>query len=162
MIRNDTPTQATRIFLRRWALMAWVATLAWSGFASHAALAGQSERFGQYVIYYSALSTDLLPADIARRQGFERSSHVGLVNVTILRDAGGTQQPATGSVRGTATNLSGQSTPIVFRPVKDAGGISWLGTFPISGSDTFRFELVVVPSGDVPHAIVFSQDYVPN
>lgn len=142
--------------------MALAIVLSWSAFASRAALAGQSERFGPYVVYYSALSTDLLPADVARKQGFERSSHVGLVNVTILRDDGGTQRPAAGSVRGKAMNLSGQSTTIAFRAAKDAGGISWLGTFPISGIDTFRFELTVVPNGDVPHTIVFSQDYIPD
>ena len=126
-----------------------------------AAAAGQSERFGNYVVYYSALSTDMLTPEVARAQGLVRSSHEGLLNITIKRaagDEGGTA--VAGTVRGSAVNLSGQRVPIEFHEVKEAGAIYYLGTFPISGSDTLRFDLVVSPQGDVAHRLSFSRDYV--
>lgn len=121
-----------------------------------AAAAGQSERYGDYVVYYSALSTDLLTPDVARSYGFVRSSHRGLVNIAIRR----ADKAVTGVVSGSAVNLSGQRVPVDFREVKDGDAIYYLGTFPISGSDTVRFELTVAPSGDIAHKLTFSRDYV--
>ncbi|MBS0431531.1 MAG: DUF4426 domain-containing protein [Proteobacteria bacterium] len=126
------------------------------------ATAGQEERFGDYVVHYSALSTDLLSGAVADQLGVPRSPHQGLVNVTILRDDGGRESPVAGSVQGNAVDLSGRSMRIRFREMKDSGGISWLGTFPVDGSDTFRFELTVTPDGGASHTIVFQQDYVPD
>ena len=128
-----------------------------------AAAAGQSERFGNYVVYYSALSTDMLTPQVARAQGLVRSSHEGLLNIAIKRGAAdGEGSAVTGTVRGSAVNLSGQRVPIEFHEVKEAGAIYYLGTFPISGSDTMRFELLVAPQGDVAHRLSFSRDYVVN
>lgn len=128
-----------------------------------AAAAGQSERYGNYVVYYSAISTDMLTPDVARSYGYQRSSHRGLVNIAIKRDAAGGDgngDPVTGKVSGSAVNLSGQRVPVDFREVKDGDAIYYLGTFPISGSDTVRFNLSVTPSGGVSHTLVFSRDYV--
>lgn len=126
-----------------------------------AAAAGQSERFGNYVVYYSALSTDMLAPDVARAYGLVRSSHQGLINISIKRAIGDQDGAAvTGAVRGSAVNLSGQRVPVEFHEVKDGEAIYYLGTFPISGSDTMRFELVVAPAGEVAHKLNFSRDYV--
>ncbi|MGH8213709.1 MAG: DUF4426 domain-containing protein [Rhodanobacteraceae bacterium] len=126
-----------------------------------AAAAGQSERFGNYVVYYSALSTDMLTPDVARAYGLVRSSHQGLINIAIKRAAtDGDGTSVTGVVRGSAVNLSGQRVPVEFHEVRDGEAIYYLGTFPISGSDTIRFELAVAPQGDVLHRLSFSRDYV--
>jgi hypothetical protein len=126
-----------------------------------AAAAGQSERFGNYVVYYSALSTDMLTPDVARAYGLVRSSHQGLLNIAIKRGAAdGEGSAVTGTVRGSAVNLSGQRVPVEFHEVKDGEAIYYLGTFPVSGSDTMRFELTVAPQGDAAHRLSFSREYV--
>jgi hypothetical protein len=126
-----------------------------------AAAAGQSERFGDYLVYYSALSTDMLTPEVAHAYGLVRSSRQGLLNIAIKRAiADGDGTAVTGTVRGSALNLSGQRVPVEFREVKDGEAIYYLGTFPISGSDTMRFELTVAPQGDVLHRLNFSRDYV--
>lgn len=126
-----------------------------------AAAAGQSERFGNFEVYYSALSTDMLTPEVARAYGLVRSSHQGLVNIAIKRiDAGGDGPAVAGAVSGSAVNLSGQRVPVEFKQVKDGDAIYYLGTFPISGSDTVRFELTVAPQGDAAHRLNFSRDYV--
>ncbi|MEO7148656.1 MAG: DUF4426 domain-containing protein [Rhodanobacteraceae bacterium] len=126
-----------------------------------AAAAGQSQRYGRYVVYYSAISTDLLTPEVANAYGYQRSSHKGLVNIAIKRDAGnGIEHAIAGRVGGSAVNLSGQRVPVDFQEVKEDDAIYYLGTFPISGSDTVRFDLTIAPSGDTPHKLVFSRDYV--
>lgn len=126
-----------------------------------AAAAGQSQRYGHYIVYYSAISTDLLTPAVANAYGYQRSSHKGLVNIAIKRGAGnGVEQAVAGKVSGSAVNLSGQRVPVDFREVKDGDAVYYLGTFPISGSDTVRFDLTVTPAGDTPHKLVFSRDYV--
>jgi len=105
-----------------------------------AAAAGQSERYGHYIVYYSAISTDLLSPDVARAYGYQRSSHKGLVNIAIKRDASnGVEQAVAGKVDGSAVNLSGQRVPVDFQQVKEGDVVYYLGTFPISGNDTVRF-----------------------
>lgn len=69
-----------------------------------ATAAGQSQRYGNYVVYYSAISTDLLAPDVARAFGYQRSSHKGLLNIAIRRDAGnGAKKAVTGKVSGSDT-----------------------------------------------------------
>ena len=124
-----------------------------------AAAAGQSQQFGDHVVYYSALSTDMLTPEVARAYGLVRSSHQGLLNIAIRR-AGDDGPAETGTVRGSAVNLSGQRVPVKFQEVRDGEAIYYLGTFPISGSDTVRFDLTVTPKGDAAHRLDFSRDYV--
>lgn len=126
-----------------------------------AAAAGQSQRYGNYIVYYSAISTDLLSPDVARAYGYLRSSHKGLVNIAIKRDGGnGVEQAVSGKVAGSAVNLSDQRVSVDFHEVKEDDAVYYLGTFPISGSDTVRFDLIVTPAGETPHKLVFSRDYV--
>lgn len=128
---------------------------------SRPAAAGQSERYGHYIVYYSAISTDLLSPNVARAYGYQRSSHKGLVNIAIKRDVGnGVEQAIAGKVDGSAINLSGQRVPVDFQQVKESEAVYYLGTFPISGSDTVRFDLTVTPADDKPLKLVFSRDYV--
>ncbi len=130
--------------------------------AAETASAGQSERFGEYVVYYSAISTDLLTPQVARANGLTRSPHDGLLNITIQRDTGGGKpQPVTGSVRGNAVDLAGHVEPIRFREVREPGAIYYLGIFPVGhGAETLRFELTVAPQGGSARKLVFSRDYV--
>ena len=123
------------------------------------AAAGQSQQFGDHVVYYSALSTDMLTPEVARAYGLVRSSHQGLLNIAIRR-AGDDGPAETGTVRGSAVNLSGQRVPVKFQEVRDGEAIYYLGTFPVSGSDTVRFDLTITPKGDGAHRLDFSRDYV--
>ena len=78
------------------------------------ATAGQSQSYGPYTVYYSALSTDMLAPDVARSYGLVRSSYKGLLNIAIRRD----DKAVPGKVSGSAVNLSGQRVPVEFREVK--------------------------------------------
>jgi hypothetical protein len=108
--------------------------------------ADQSAAFGDIVVRYSAISTDQLFADIARRYGIERSAHNGLVNIAVEQKSGA-GEPAliAATVSGSVADLTGHGKPIRFRETRDEGAIDYLGEFPIDASGTYVFTIFVTP-----------------
>jgi len=47
--------------------------------------AQQSQDFGEYVVHYNALNTKLIPPQVAKGYGIQRSSNRALLNVTVLK-----------------------------------------------------------------------------
>ena len=82
--------------------------------------ADQSRAFGDVVVRYSAISTDQLFADVAKRYGIERSTHNGLVNIAVEQKAGG-GEPAlvAASVSGSVADLTGHGKTIRFRETRE-------------------------------------------
>lgn len=121
--------------------------------------ADQSTAFGDVVVRYSAISTDQLFADSARRYGIARSVRNGLVNIAVEQKAGGELIAAT--VSGSVTDLTGHGKPIRFRETRDEGAIDYLGEFPIDASGTYVFTINVTPPGRAqPYVVKFNRDYV--
>ena len=72
-----------------------LAALVFSG----STLAQQSQDFGDYVVHYNALNTNLIPPQVAQGYGIKRSSSRALLNVTVLKkvmDTPGTPVPRRG------------------------------------------------------------------
>lgn len=125
--------------------------------------AEQFEKFDGYTIHYNAFSADQLTPETARTYQLQRSSHRGLVNVTVLKDGEGGQTAAvTASVSGNAINLSGQRTALAVKEIKEDDAIYYIGEFPVGrGSDTLRFQIDVTPTGAAkPYTLKFSKNYV--
>jgi hypothetical protein len=122
--------------------------------------AAQSEAFGDVTVRYSAISTDQLFADAARRYGIERSPRRGLVNVAVeRRDGSGAMIAA--QVTGTVATLAGRGRPIRFRETREEGAIDYLGEFAVEESGTHVFTIEVTPPGRAqPYTIRFNRDYV--
>ena len=120
--------------------------------------AEQFEKFDGYTIHYNAFSADQLSPDIARTYQLQRSSHRGLVNITVLKD----DKPVNATVSGNAANLSGQRSALAVREIKEDDAIYYLGEFPVGrGTDTFRFRIEVTPAGaSKPYTLEFSKNYV--
>jgi hypothetical protein len=118
--------------------------------------ADQSAVFGDIIVRYSAISTDQLFADIARRYGIERSTHNGLVNIAVEQKSGA-GEPAliAASVSGSVADLTGHGKPIRFHETRDEGAIDYLGEFPIDASGTYVFTIYVTPgrSPSAPQAM---------
>jgi hypothetical protein len=124
--------------------------------------ADQSAAFGDIVVRYSAISTDQLFADIARRYGIKRSAHNGLVNIAVEQKSGA-NEPAliAASVSGSVADLTGHGKPIRFHETRDEGAIDYLGEFPIDASGTYVFTINVTPPGRAqPYTVKFNRDYV--
>jgi hypothetical protein len=121
--------------------------------------ADQSTAFGDVIVRYSAISTDQLFADSARRYGIERSVRNGLVNIAVEQKAGGELIAA--AVSGSVADLTGHGRPIRFRETRDEGAIDYLGEFPIDASGTYVFTINVTPPGRAqPYVVKFNRDYV--
>lgn len=124
--------------------------------------AEQFQKFGDVVVHYSALSSDQLPPEVAKTYGFARSSHKGLLNIAVQREAGtAAPQAIAAKVEARATNLLGQKIPVSVREIRDGEAIYYLGEFAVAGTDTLRFDVTVTPEGaSAPLSLRFSKDYV--
>lgn len=129
---------------------------------SASAKAQQSQDFGEYVVHYNALNTNLIPPQVAQGYGIKRSSSRVLLNVTILKkvmDTPGT--PVKARVVASATNLTGQRRDIEIREINDAeGAIYYLGELPVNNLETFNFVVEATPNGeDEPLTVKFLKQF---
>ena len=130
-------------------------------FASPVA-AQQSQDFGNYVVHYNALNTNLIPPQVAQGYGIARSSSRALLNVTVLKkvmDTPGT--PVSASVKASATNLTGQLRELQIRQIDDSeGAIYYIAEFPVHNLETYRFEITVSIAGETdPLLVRFTQQF---
>ena len=124
--------------------------------------AQQSQDFGNYVVHYNALNTNLIPPQVAQGYGIARSSSRALLNVTVLKkvmDTPGT--PVSASVKASATNLTGQLRELQIRQIDDSeGAIYYIAEFPVHNLETYRFEITVSIAGEAdPLLVRFTQQF---
>ncbi len=124
--------------------------------------AQQSQDFGEFVVHYNALNTNLIPPQVAKGYGIQRSSSRALLNITVLKkvmDTPGT--PVGAAVSANAINLTGQRRDIEIREVKDSeGAIYYIGEFPVHNMETYRFNLEVSIDGEAePLVVKFKQQF---
>ncbi len=125
----------------------WLAALALSLFAV-AAQAEKFQDFGEHVVHFNALTTDLLPPRVATEYGITRSHNRGMINVVVLRKVlGASGKPVAASVQGTATNLTGQQRALNLQEVREPNAIYYIAEFGISNGETMDFELALRPEG---------------
>lgn len=124
--------------------------------------AQQSQDFGNYVVHYNALNTNLIPPQVAQGYGIKRSSSRALLNVTVLRkvmDTPGTPVGAKVTARG--INLTGQMRELQIREIKDSeGAIYYVAEFPVHNLESYRFEINVAIEGEAePLMVRFTQQF---
>jgi len=129
---------------------------------SMGAQAQQFQDFGEYVVHYNALNTNLIPPQVAKAYAIKRSSSRVLLNITILKkvmDTPGT--PVKATVVASATNLTGQRRDLAIREIKDSeGAIYYLGEFPVHNLETFNFLIEATPKGqDEVLTVKFRQQF---
>ena len=125
------------------------------------ALAENSKDFGDYVIHYNALATDMLPPAVARDYHITRSQNLGMLNITILKKVlGSPGQPVHARVEATAKNLAGQYRNISMREIREGNAIYYIGEFGVANEETLKFSVRVRPEGERDFlAVEFSQDF---
>jgi hypothetical protein len=121
----------------------------------------QAQDFGDYIVHYSAISTNQLVAEVAKSYGIERSGHRGLLNIAVQAKGGGQTRMVGAAVSAEVADLSGHRTPIQVRETSENGDIDYLGEFPVSDSGAYIFTVKVTPPGHAqPYVVKFNQDYV--
>jgi hypothetical protein len=126
------------------------------------AAAQQSQEFGEFVIHYNALNTNLIPPQVAQGYGIKRSSSRVLVNITVIKTgADGIEFPVQASVRADAVNLTGQRRNIEMREIREgADAIYSIGEFSVRNMETYAFKIQVTPEGETqPLLFEFRQQF---
>jgi hypothetical protein len=100
---------------------------------------------GDYVVHFSAQSTDQLPTDIAQAYGIVRSKNRAMLNVTVLREADNTAVAAGIAVK--AVNLTGQLKEITMRRIDEQDAIYYIGEVGVANRETLIFDISVTPEG---------------
>jgi hypothetical protein len=124
--------------------------------------AQQSQDFGDYVVHYNALNTNLIPPQVAQAYGIARSANRALLNVTVLKKVMDTPgSPTSATVTASGTNLTGQRREIELREVKEPGGaIYYVGEFPVHNLETYLFDVLVGVEGEArPLEVRFKQQF---
>jgi hypothetical protein len=117
--------------------------------------------FGDYIVHYSAISTNQLLAEVAKSYGIERSGHRGLLNIAVQAKSSGQTQMVGADVSAEVADLTGHRTPIAVRETSENGDVDYLGEFPLSSSGAYIFTVKVTPPGHAqPYVVKFNQDYV--
>ena len=124
--------------------------------------AQQSQDFGEYVVHYNALNTNLIPPQVAQAYGIQRSPSRALLNITVLKkvmDNPGT--PVKAEIMTTATNLTGQRRQIEMREILEPeGAVYYIAEFPVHNMETWRFEIDVRIAGEhEPLMVKFKQQF---
>jgi hypothetical protein len=118
-------------------------------FGSSALLADNSTRIPGYTIHHNALTTDMLPPQIANAYEIRRSKNRAMLNVSVIKEIPGTTgQPVGASVKVVAKNLMGQGRDIPMREIREGEAVYYIGDFLVANREQLRFELEVTPDGE--------------
>ncbi len=119
------------------------------------------EDFGDYVVHFNAQSTSVLPPEVARAYGIQRSSNRAMLNVSVIRKVpGSTGQATAADVDVDASNLTGQLKDLTLREVTEGEAIYYIGELPVTNRETLIFDISVRPEGvDEPFRVRFRQQF---
>ncbi len=127
----------------------------------HGQGAQTQQDFGDYIVHFSAITTNQLVAEIAESYGIERSGRRGLLNIAVQAKDDGQARMVGASVSAEVSDLTGHRQPIQLRETSENGDVDYLGEFPLSGSGAYVFTVKVTPPGhSQPYLVKFNQDYV--
>jgi hypothetical protein len=120
--------------------------------------------FGDYVVHFNAQATTMLPPEVARAYGIQRSSNRAMLSVAVIRkEPESTGQPVTATVNVQASNLTGQLKDIRVREIREGDAIYYIGEVPVSNEETLIFDIGVQPeAADAPFQLRFRQQFYTN
>jgi hypothetical protein len=104
-----------------------------------------SANIGDYVVHFSAQSTDQLPPEVARAYNIVRSKNRAMLNVSVLRTADNTAVVADLAVK--TVNLTGQLKNITMRAITEQEAIYYIGVVAVANRETLIFDITVTPEG---------------
>lgn len=108
-----------------------------------------SADIGDYVVHFSAQSTDQLPPEVARAYNIVRSKNRAMLNVSIIRESDNTSVAGTVTVK--TVNLTGQLKNVTMRKIEEPGdtvAIYYIGETPVANRETLVFDISVTPEGE--------------
>ena len=124
---------------------------------------GQHEHekgFGDYIIHVNALTTDQLPADVARNYKITRSKSQAMLNVVITKNTDGVEKPTTGIVTTVTRNLANQLKDMKLREIIEQEAIYYIGEVSVDNEETLVFYIDVTPANESrPFSLTYRQQF---
>jgi len=96
---------------------------------------------GDITIYYNALSSASIPAEVAAQYGITRSGRTGLVNISVARSG----KAIFANIFGQGQNLTGQLKKLAFKEIKEGDAIYYIAVFNFNNAENLTFDLQVQP-----------------
>jgi hypothetical protein len=106
------------------------------------------KEFGKYTVHVNALTTDQLPADVARSYKITRSKNRAMLNVVVMKTSDGVKKPTTASVTTLTRNLANQVKDMKMREIVEQDAIYYIGDIPVDNEESLIFNIDVTPAGD--------------
>lgn len=100
---------------------------------------------GEYIVHYSAQSTDQLTPTVAHDYGIVRSKQRAMLNVSVVRKAD--DQSVNANVTVATRNLTGQLKQVSMRMIADRDAVYYIGELPVANAETLIFDISVKPEG---------------
>ncbi len=104
-----------------------------------------SANIGEFVVHFSAQSTDQLPPDVARTYNIVRSKNRAMLTVSVLQATD--NKPVTAVVTVKTVNLTGQLKNVTMRQENEGEAIYYIGEVTIANRETLIFDISVTPDG---------------
>jgi hypothetical protein len=107
-----------------------------------------SADIGDYVVHFSAQTTDQLPQEVARAYNIVRSANRAMLNVSVIRKSDNAS--VTAIVEVSTRNLTGQLKNVGMRKIEEPGetvAIYYIGETPVANRETLVFDISVTPEG---------------
>lgn len=119
--------------------------------------AQRQQTFGDMTVYYNAFPSTFLTPEIAKKVEVSRGKQNAVLNITINK--AGKNIPA--NVQGSVKTGDEKSKSLNFRQVGKDGEINYLAQFPVTGPQTFTFNVTVKAGGSSAETIEFTQMVAP-
>jgi hypothetical protein len=138
--------------------------LAFVLFAPLSALAENSTSAGGFTVHYNAFTTSTLTPEVAKVYGIQRSNRRGMLNVSIIKEKeGATGASVKGRVAVKMVALTGQSTALPMREIKDQKAVYYIGEFPVQSEEKINFVIEATPEGsDETFVVRMEQQFFGN
>ncbi len=120
-----------------------------------------STDIGDYVVHFSAQTTDQLPPEVAKAYDILRSKNRAMLSISIIRESDG--QSVAGTVTVKTVNLTGQLKNVTMREIEEPGdpmAIYYIGETPVANRETLVFDISVMPEGsDTLSEVRFKREF---
>jgi len=120
-----------------------------------------SKDFGDYVLYFNALTTDQLEPEVARAYDIVRSKRRAMVSISIIKkDPDTVGGSVAGSIDVKAANLTGQQKNLSIRKIQDGDAIYYIGDVAVANAEKLVFDISVTPANETKEMSVrFSHQF---
>ncbi len=119
--------------------------------------------YGDYTVHVNVLTTDQLPADVARSYNISRSKSRGMLNVVITKNIDGVDKPVTATVSTVTRNLASQIKDMEIREIVEQEAIYYIGDVQVDNEEILIFNIDVTPKGKTrPFSLAYRHQFFTN